>query len=64
MYTARKLSGALALLLLLSAMAGCSPASSGTPSATPADPGTLVRIEYSYSSGMVAHTAFSIDVKP
>ena len=64
MYTARKLSGALALLLLLSAMAGCSPASSGTPSATPADPGTLVRIEYSYSSGMVAHTAFSIDVEP
>lgn len=65
MYTARKLSGALALLLLLSAMAGCSPASSGTPSATPdTDPGTLVRIEYSYSSGMVAHTAFSIDVEP
>lgn len=60
----RKLSGALALLLLVSAMTGCSPASPGTPSATPADPGTLVRIEYSYSSGMVARTAFSIDVEP
>ena len=61
----RKLSGALALLLLVSAMTGCAPASTGTPSATPAaDPGMLVRIEYSYSSGMVARTAFSIDVEP
>ena len=61
----RKLSGALALLLLFSAMTGCTPASSGTPTQTPAaDLGTLVRIEYSYSSGMVARTAFSIDVEP
>ena len=60
----RKLSGALALLLLVSAMTGCSPASPGTPSETLTDPGALVRIEYSYSSGMVARTAFSIDVEP
>ena len=53
MYTARKLSGALALLLLLSAMAGCSPASSGTPSATPADPGTLVRIDLSHRESLL-----------
>lgn len=65
MASVRKVSGALALLFLLSALTGCSPTAPGKPSLTPtSESGTLARIEYSYASGTMAYTGFGIDVEP